>query len=367
MLAKGLAGAGAMALRFVVAALVLAVWCDAAQSSGSRSRRKRQAAAREVRERKYQKKEQDLNTPLASAKSVTAAKSATAAAAAKVGTAGYTAKQLAAGGFSSKQLRKIARKELMEEQAREEHKEWMRYESRAIRSSNQQRFSLIPDKWGGNLDCDRPLRALDSQDSDELVVAIASDELDPLPIFAAINSTVSNYNFARDPDGVLPHFDRVSVCRPFEEEGVKKTRPKRVESSSNRVLPPKKMRRVVEREIRLSLLAQSVLAQSFRERFHNLSGSRFSWRRRRKRRWWRWYGGTSRRGGGRARTSRCARAWTSTCRGAVAASRGRASRFACFFVFDTLLEHLEVSLSLSLSRCCFPSVSDDIFGDESLV
>ena len=49
-------------------------------------------------------------------------------------------------------------------------------------------YHAIPSEWGAaGVRCHRPLST-----SDDFVVALASDAADPVPIFAAINSTVSN-------------------------------------------------------------------------------------------------------------------------------------------------------------------------------
>mmetsp|Transcript_4674 Transcript_4674/g.16693 ORF Transcript_4674/g.16693 Transcript_4674/m.16693 type:complete len:547 (+) Transcript_4674:109-1749(+) len=61
-----------------------------------------------------------------------------------------------------------------------------RSKNRAWRSSMKQMFHPIPESWGGGITCEDPLP------SDDFVVAVATDARDALPIFAVINSTVSN-------------------------------------------------------------------------------------------------------------------------------------------------------------------------------
>mmetsp|Transcript_29027 Transcript_29027/g.89776 ORF Transcript_29027/g.89776 Transcript_29027/m.89776 type:complete len:277 (+) Transcript_29027:275-1105(+) len=59
---------------------------------------------------------------------------------------------------------------------------------RAEKSSKKTMYHAIPSEWGAaGVRCHRPLST-----SDDFVVALASDAADPVPIFAAINSTVSN-------------------------------------------------------------------------------------------------------------------------------------------------------------------------------
>eukprot|EP00633_Aureoumbra_lagunensis_P005621 CAMPEP_0197316682 /NCGR_PEP_ID=MMETSP0891-20130614/43700_1 /TAXON_ID=44058 ORGANISM="Aureoumbra lagunensis, Strain CCMP1510" /NCGR_SAMPLE_ID=MMETSP0891 /ASSEMBLY_ACC=CAM_ASM_000534 /LENGTH=498 /DNA_ID=CAMNT_0042806279 /DNA_START=1 /DNA_END=1494 /DNA_ORIENTATION=+ len=74
-----------------------------------------------------------------------------------------------------------------EEKDFENHLKALKMQERAFRSSKRRMFHRIPDGWGSSIRCDEA-----PSDTDKFVVALASDEQDPLPIFAVINSTISN-------------------------------------------------------------------------------------------------------------------------------------------------------------------------------
>ena len=64
----------------------------------------------------------------------------------------------------------------------------LKLSERAMRSSKRRMYNRIPDDWGSSsMVCD-----VAPTETDPFVVALASDEQDPLPIFAAMNSTISN-------------------------------------------------------------------------------------------------------------------------------------------------------------------------------
>ncbi|KAJ8613414.1 hypothetical protein CTAYLR_002277 [Chrysophaeum taylorii] len=70
---------------------------------------------------------------------------------------------------------------------REQRLKEYKLRERAFRSSKRSVYHAIPEKWGNGIWCEEPLAS-----GDPFVVALASDEEDPLPIFAVINSTLSN-------------------------------------------------------------------------------------------------------------------------------------------------------------------------------